>query len=208
MKNSFLILHFIIVALLSSAVWGADSRSSTANETAIFAGGCFWCMQAPFDDLKKDGVIAVTVGYTGGTKDNPTYEETSAGTTGHREAVQVTFDPKKIDYDKLLNIFWANIDPVDKAGQFCDKGEQYTSAVFYTNDSQKKSAEESLLKIKKSLKVKGEIATALLPAKKFFAAEDYHQSYYSKNPIRYKYYRSRCGRDDRLKEVWGQVPKH
>ena len=167
-------------------------------ETAVFAGGCFWCMQPPFDELKGKGVLQTTVGYTGGTKENPTYEETSSGTTGHREAIEVVYDSKKITYKDLLKVFWMNIDPFDKAGQFCDKGEQYTSAIFFQNDTQKKEAEES--------KPKGNVATAILPAKKFYPAETYHQSYYQKNPIRYKFYRFNCGRDKRLKEVWGKSP--
>lgn len=208
MKSSQFLITAVIVFLISTLSWGETTKAPADSETAIFAGGCFWCMQGPFDDLKKEGVISVTVGYTGGTKDKPTYEETSAGNTGHREAVEVVFDPKKIAYSKLLKIFWANVDPVDKAGQFCDKGEQYTSAVFYSNDAQKKTYEDSLESIKAKKKVKGDITTVILPTKKFYAAEDYHQSYYTKNPIRYKYYRSRCGRDDRLKEVWGEAPKH
>jgi peptide methionine sulfoxide reductase msrA/msrB len=177
-------------------------------ETAIFAGGCFWCMQAPFDQLKDKGVISVRVGYTGGHKDNPTYQDTSAGTTGHREAVEISFDSKKISFQTLLEIFWKNIDPLDAVGQFCDKGEQYTSAVFYANDEQKKIFEVSRENIIKTNKSISKIATVLLPAKKFYPAEEYHQSYYSKNPIRYNYYRTTCGRDSRLKEVWGQSANH
>jgi peptide-methionine (S)-S-oxide reductase len=164
-------------------------------DTAIFAGGCFWCMQPPFDALKTKGVLKTTVGYTGGTKENPTYEQTSSGSTGHREAIEVVYDAKKIAYKDLLKVFWENIDPFDKDGQFCDKGEQYTAAIFYANDEQKKEAELS--------KPKGNVATSILPAKKFYPAETYHQSYYEKNPVRYKFYRFNCGRDKRLKEVWG-----
>ncbi len=178
---------FILSATLSIATSKAD--------TAIFAGGCFWCMQPPFDALIKKGVIKTTVGYTGGLKENPTYEETSSGGTGHREAIEVVFDSKKITYQELVKIFWENIDPFDRDGQFCDKGEQYTSAIFYTNEAQKKAAETS--------KPKGIVATLILPAKKFYPAEGYHQSYYTKNPIRYKFYRFNCGRDKRLKEIWG-----
>ncbi len=171
------------------------------QQVAIFAGGCFWCMQAPFDALP--GVIATKAGYTGGKKDNPTYEETSSGSTGHREAVEVSFDPQKITYKKLLEVYWKNIDPLDSKGQFCDKGEQYTSAVFYQNEEQKKAFEISKTEIEKKGQLKSKIETLLLPAQKFYAAEDYHQSYYKKNPVRYKYYRLRCGRDNRLKELWG-----
>lgn len=178
--------------------------TQTANyETAIFAGGCFWCMQPPFDKLKDKGVISTRVGYTGGTKDKPTYKQVSSGSTGHREAIEITYDPQKISYKNLLEIFWKNIDPYDAKGQFCDKGEEYTSAVFYTNDSQKQDLEASKKELEKQgIKTK-EIVTAEIKFKEFFAAEDYHQSYYKKNPIRYKYYRSRCGRDSRLNEVWG-----
>jgi peptide-methionine (S)-S-oxide reductase len=210
------ILAFWLVSVVSAIAIGAPTAAPTtfttsppaATEAAIFAGGCFWCMQPPYDDLKNQGVISVTVGYTGGTKDNPTYEDTSAGGTGHREAVEVIFNPQKIAYSKLLEIFWKNIDPLDAAGQFCDKGEQYTSAVFYSNEAQKKAFEASLPALKTQLKIKGEVATTLLPAKKFYPAEEYHQEYYKKNPIRYKFYRSRCGRDNRLKEVWGSAPTH
>ncbi len=176
-------------------------------ETAIFAGGCFWCMQSPFDHLKDKGVLGTRVGYTGGSKSNPTYDETSSGTTGHREAIEITYDSKKISYKELLNIFWKNIDPYDSRGQFCDKGEQYTSAVFYGSDSQRKDFEESKTKIEKQSKIKDKIVTTLLPFTKFYAAEDYHQSYYQKNPVRYKYYRFSCGRDKRLNEIWGTTEK-
>lgn len=177
-------------------------------ETAIFAGGCFWCMQPPFDQLKTKGVISVRVGYTGGQKENPTYKETSEGKTGHREAIEVSFDPKIISYKTLLEIFWQNIDPIDQDGQFCDKGEQYTSAVFFVNESQKKDFEESRETLIIKAHLTDKIATKLLPAMKFYPAEDYHQSYYSKNPIRYNYYRRSCGRDKRLKELWGVSPTH
>lgn len=180
---------FVSVFLIFSTL------SLSLADTAIFAGGCFWCMQPPYDALKGKGVISVTVGYTGGTKDNPTYEDTSRGGTGHREAIAVVYDPQKISYSQLLKIFWENIDPFDKAGQFCDKGEQYTSAVFTNSDKEKKEFEKT--------KPKGNVATLLLPAKKFYPAEEYHQSYYKKNPIRYKFYRYNCGRDKRLKEIWG-----
>lgn len=165
-------------------------------DTAIFAGGCFWCMQSPFDAEKNNGVISTQVGYTGGSKDNPTYKEVSSGVTGHREAIEVTYDSKKISYKRLLEIFWKNIDPYDAAGQFCDKGEQYTSAIFYKNDKEKLEALASA--------PKGNVKTSFLPATKFYSAEDYHQSYYKKNPIRYNYYRYGCGRDARLKQLWGK----
>lgn len=203
-------LRFIPKAKMKELGYGAFLKDfeSSAQEIAIFAGGCFWCMQPPYDKLKDQGVISTRVGYTGGAKENPTYKETSAGGTGHREAIEVTFDPKKIGYKKLLEVFWVNIDPLDAAGQFCDKGEQYTSAIFFVSEEQKKAAEESLTTAKRDLKEKGDIATPILPAKTFWPAEDYHQSYYLKNPIRYKYYRNGCGRDKRLEKLWGAKAKH
>jgi peptide-methionine (S)-S-oxide reductase len=169
---------------------------------ATFAGGCFWCMQPPFDQL--DGVISTTVGYTGGHTKNPTYEEVESGDTGHAEAIQITYDPKKITYAKLLDVFWHNIDPLTPAGQFCDHGTQYRSAIFYHNDEQKHLAEES----KKALEASGSfhrpIVTEIVPASEFYPAEDDHQEYYRKNPVRYHYYRYRCGRDQRLEELWGK----
>ncbi len=185
---------------------GAMHANAQEKEVAIFAGGCFWCMQPAFDKLKDKGVISTLVGYTGGTKENPTYEETSSGTTGHREAIEVIFDPKKISFKELLMIFWRNVDPYDFTGQFCDKGEQYTSAVFAFSEAQKKDFEASINELEKEgLGIKKDkIATKLLPFKKFYPAELYHQSYYEKNPIRYKYYRYSCGRDKRLKEVWNK----
>ena len=175
----------------------------TEPQAVVFAGGCFWCMQPPYDKLIDEGVIKTTVGYIGGSKENAIYEKTSAGGTGHREAIEVVFDPKKITYEKLLQIFWKNVDPYDAKGQFCDKGEQYTSAVYYANAEQKAAFEKVKSELIKLGKLKPEIATLLLEQKPFYPAEDYHQSYYKKNPIRYKYYRASCGRDKRLKEVWG-----
>lgn len=165
-------------------------------KTAIFAGGCFWCMEPPFDSV--NGVISTIAGYTGGTKSNPTYEEVLTGTTGHREAVKVTYDSKVVTYTQLLEVFWKNIDPYDKRGQFCDKGEQYTSAVF-TNDPQEKAAFE-----KSRPKGRRIVVTELLPESVFYPAEDNHQDYYKKNPIRYKFYRYNCGREQRLRELWGK----
>lgn len=188
----------ILKTLLLVTVFSLSFFSVSKADTAIFAGGCFWCMQPPFDALKGKGVNSVVVGYSGGTKENPTYEQTSAGGTGHRESIEVNYDPKKISYSQLIKIFWENIDPFDQYGQFCDKGEQYTSAVFYNNEQEKMEFEKT--------KPKGKVATLLLPAKKFYPAEEYHQSYYTKNPIRYKFYRYNCGRDKRLKEVWGHSP--
>jgi len=170
--------------------------------TATFAGGCFWCMEAPFDKL--DGVVSVTVGYTGGTKTNPTYEQVSAGSTGHAESVQLTYDPGKIGYPKLLDVFWHNIDPITPDAQFCDHGHQYRSAVFYRDEEQKRLAEASKAELAKSGRFKQPIVTEIVLAATFWPAEDYHQHYYLKNPLRYKFYRTACGRDRRLEELWGR----
>jgi peptide-methionine (S)-S-oxide reductase len=173
------------------------------QEVATFAGGCFWCMEAPFDKLP--GVISVTVGYTGGKVKNPTYEQVSAGGTGHAESVQIVFDPGKISYGKLLDIFWHNIDPTVKDRQFCDIGSQYRSAIFYHGEEQRKIAEKSKEELEKTKPFKGPIVTEITPASEFYPAEEYHQHYYKKNPIRYKYYRYGCGRDQRLEQLWGKA---
>jgi peptide-methionine (S)-S-oxide reductase len=176
---------------------------SGKQEVATFAGGCFWCMEAPFDKLP--GVISVTVGYTGGHVKNPTYEQVSAGGTGHAESVQIVYDPGKISYEKLLDIFWHNIDPTVKDRQFCDIGSQYRSAIFYHNEEQKVLAQKSKEALEKSKPFKGPIVTEITPASEFYPAEEYHQHYYKKNPIRYKYYRYGCGRDQRLEQLWGKA---
>jgi peptide-methionine (S)-S-oxide reductase len=177
-----------------------------ATEKAIFAGGCFWCMEAPFDKLP--GVVSVIPGYSGGLEKNPTYKQVSAGSTGHAEVVQIVFDPAKTSYAKLLDVFWHNIDPTAKARQFCDSGSQYRSAIFYQGDQQKRAALQSKAALEKNRPFKGEIVTEITPAGEFYAAEEYHQHYYKKNPLRYKYYRSSCGRDQRLKELWGSAAGH
>ena len=187
----------------AKTVQAAPAKASVATKTAraIFAGGCFWCMEGPFDKL--DGVISTTSGYIGGHKKNPTYKEVSAGITGHTEAVEVVYEPAKVSYEKLLDVFWHNIDPVTKDRQFCDGGTQYRSAIFYTDDAQKVAADASRAALDKSKPFKGTIVTEITAAKEFYPAEDYHQDYYLKNPIRYKYYRTGCGRDARLTELWG-----
>ncbi|WP_372523298.1 peptide-methionine (S)-S-oxide reductase MsrA [Sulfuricaulis sp.] len=186
------------VALAATAAEPMTKAQATA--TAVFAGGCFWCMVHPFDELP--GVVSVTSGYTGGQKVNPTYQEVSAGDTGHVEAVQIVFDPKQIGYEKLLEVFWRNVDPLDKGGQFCDRGSTYQSAIFYQHEEQKRLAEQSKAAVEK--KLGKTVVTAIRPAATFYAAEDYHQDYYKKNPLRYKYYRYGCGRDQRLEELWGR----
>lgn len=177
-----------------------------AQEKAIFAGGCFWCMEQPFDTLP--GVLSVMPGYTGGLTKNPTYKEVSSGGTGHTEAVEILFDPAKISYDKLLQVFWRNIDPTVTDRQFCDVGSQYRAAIFYLNDQQLKQAQLSKKLIEKQKRFKEPVVTDIAPAATFYPAEEYHRQYYKKNPIRYSYYRSSCGRDKRLKELWGSSAGH
>lgn len=193
-------LAFVLFLTFCSQPEGATSstpRPPSGLATATFAGGCFWCMEPPFEKLP--GVVQVVSGYTGGTKVNPTYEEVSLGITGHREAVEVTFDPKKVSYLQLLDVFWHNIDPTDPAGQFCDKGQQYLAAIYYHDEEQHRLANFTLQNVQKRFK---NVQTDVLPAGPFYRAEEYHQDYYKKNPIRYHFYRSGCGRDARLKEVW------
>jgi peptide-methionine (S)-S-oxide reductase len=163
-------------------------------------------MEAPFDKLP--GVVSVIPGYTGGETKKPTYEEVSAGGTGHAEAVQIVFDPAKTSYSRLLEIFWHNIDPTVSNRQFCDVGNQYRSAVFYQNDDQKRAALQSKAALEKNKPFKGAVVTEITPAGEFYPAEEYHQHYYKKNPLRYNYYRSSCGRDRRLKELWGSAAGH
>jgi len=177
-----------------------------ATEKATFAGGCFWCMEAPFDSL--DGVISVTSGYTGGTVQNPTYEQVSSGTTGHAEAVQVVYDPRKIRYETLLDVFWRNIDPTVKDRQFCDHGNQYRSGIFYHGEEQRRAAVRSRELLEKNKRFREAVVTEITAAGPFYRAEEYHQHYYKKNPIRYTYYRTSCGRDKRLKELWGDGAGH
>jgi peptide-methionine (S)-S-oxide reductase len=198
------VLAWAAIAALASA--GVASAEPPSTAVATFAGGCFWCMEPPFDAL--DGVISTTSGYTGGHTVNPTYEEVSAGGTGHAEAVQVEYDPKKISYDELLEVFWHNIDPTAVNRQFCDRGSQYRSAIFVHDEQQRQAAERSKADLEQTKPFAGEIVTEIVPAGPFYAAEDYHQDYYEKNPLRYKYYRFRCGRDARLEELWGDAPSH
>ncbi len=176
------------------------------GETAVatFAGGCFWCMEQPFDDLP--GVISTVSGYTGGKKANPTYDQVSAGGTGHTEAVQIRYDPARISYAKLLQVFWRNIDPLTANRQFCDGGSQYRSAIFYHDAEQRKLAEQSKAELEKSGRFDRPIVTQLAAASVYYPAEEYHQDYYKQNPLRYKFYRRSCGRDQRLEELWGETP--
>ena len=177
-----------------------------ALEKATFAGGCFWCMEAAFDGV--EGVVSATSGYAGGNTENPTYEEVSTGTTGHAESVQVTFDPKKITYEKLLDIYWHNIDPTTPYGQFCDIGSQYRPIIFTVDDAQKRLAEASKRKLEAAKTFEGPIATEIQPLKAFYPAEEHHQNFCEKNPVNYKAYRLGCGRDQRLEQLWGKAPEH
>jgi peptide-methionine (S)-S-oxide reductase len=176
--------------------------NSATQGVAVFAGGCFWCTEADFD--KVPGVVSTTSGYIGGNVANPTYQQVSAGTTGHTEAVQVQYDPAKTSYAKLLKAFWPTIDPVTANAQFCDHGSQYRSAIFYGNADEKALAEASKATLQASGRLKQPIVTEILPASTFYPAEDYHQNYYQKNPLRYAYYRRGCGRDARLEQLWGK----
>jgi peptide-methionine (S)-S-oxide reductase len=182
------------------------SMSGERAAVATFAGGCFWCMEPPFDKL--DGVISTTSGYTGGKVANPTYEQVSAGRTGHAEVVQVVYDPARVSYEKLLEVFWHNIDPTVKDRQFCDIGSQYRSGIFVHDAEQRRLAEASKAALERSKPFKGAIVTEIADAGTFYRAEEYHQDYYQKNPIRYRYYRTGCGRDARLKELWGERAGH
>lgn len=181
----------------------APLRASAAEATAIFAGGCFWCVEEAFDAV--DGVVSTMSGYIGGMKPRPTYAQVSAGGTGHAEAVQIVYDPAKVSYEKLLDVFWRNIDPLQKDAQFCDHGDQYRSAIFYVNDEQKRLAEASKTALETSERLKGPIVTQIVPATPFYNAEDYHQDYHQRNPLRYKFYKYNCGRAQRLKELWGEA---
>ncbi|HJX15513.1 MAG TPA: peptide-methionine (S)-S-oxide reductase MsrA [Candidatus Deferrimicrobiaceae bacterium] len=200
-------LGWMMIPLLVAAVSGAAESGGGAKQvrqpaTATFAGGCFWCMESPFD--KRDGVLSVTVGYTGGQKKSPTYEEVSAGGTGHAEVVQIVYDPAKISYEKLLGIFWPNVDPLTRDAQFCDHGSQYRSAIFYHDEQQKKLAEATKKALEESKRFPSPIVTEIVSASEFYRAEEYHQHYYKKNPLRYRFYRNSCGRDQRLRQLWGK----
>jgi len=171
------------------------------DERAIFAGGCFWCEESAFEDLP--GVVSAVSGYTGGKTPDPTYEQVSTGMTGHAEAAEITYDPTKISYEQLLHVYWRNIDPTQADGQFCDRGSQYRSAIFTLNDAQKRAAEASQAKLEQDPRFRGKIATQIVPATKFYPAEEYHQNYCKVNPLRYKMYAAGCGRAARLKAIWG-----
>ncbi len=191
-------LHVLVLPL------AAQTTGDTA--TATFAGGCFWCMEGPFDEL--EGVISTTSGYTGGHQAHPTYEQVSAGSTGHTEAVQVVYDPALVSYERLLDIFWKNVDPLDAGGQFCDRGSQYRTGIFYHTDEQRQQAEASEQALERKGTLPGKIVTEITEASAYYPAEEYHQDYYQRNPVRYNFYRFSCGRDRRLVELWGEDSAH
>ncbi|SNX59971.1 peptide-methionine (S)-S-oxide reductase [Nitrosomonas ureae] len=205
--------YFLYVSLLFVSVSGCQQVDSMIAEsesvyltnenldTAIFAGGCFWCTESDFD--KMPGVVSTISGYIGGTVANPTYEQVVVGKTGHVEAVMVYFDKTKTNYSKLLDAYWFTIDPLTPGRQFCDTGAQYRSAIFYRDSEQKEQAETSKKMLDQSGRFTKPVVTEILPATEFYRAEEYHQDYYQKNPLRYKYYRNNCGRDKRLEELWG-----
>ena len=198
----------LALAAFAALVAGAPAQTPATPMTAVatFAGGCFWCMEPPYDKLP--GVISTTSGYMGGSLRNPTYEEVSSGTTGHAEVVQVLYDPSKVSYGKLVEVFWVNVDPTMKDRQFCDAGSQYRTAIFVHSPEQRKVAEASKAALEKSKPFKDPIVTPIVDAGEFWPAEDYHQDYYRKNPVRYTYYRTGCGRDARLKQLWGDRAGH
>src|SRR5216683_2179741 len=194
-------MRAIIASLLCLAAIGVADAQERARAT--FAGGCFWCMEPPFDKL--DGVVSTTSGYTGGRTADPTYEQVSAGRTGHAEVVEVLYDPRKVTYSQLLDVFWRNIDPLTANAQFCDVGSQYRAAIFVHDETQRRLAEESKTAVARRLQKP--VVTEVVTASKFWPAEDYHQDYYKKNPIRYNLYRAGCGRDHRLEAIWGPASK-
>ena len=177
-----------------------NAQAKTEYKQATFAGGCFWCMEGPFES--QDGVVEVTAGFSGGKEESPTYKQVCSGTTGHREVIQVTYDPTKVTYAKLLDIYWMQIDPTDSGGQFADRGRQYTTAIFYHDEEQKRQALESKRKLEESGRFEKPIVTEILPATTFYKAENYHQDYHKTHPLRYKFYRYRSGRDQYLEKTW------
>ena len=189
-----------LVAASGAAMAQASSEPQLAKAT--FAGGCFWCMEPPYDEL--DGVVSTTSGYIDGQTENPTYKQVTTGKTGHTEAVEIVYDPAKVSFEKLVEVFWRNIDPTDAGGQFCDRGNQYRSTLFYHDEAQRRIAESSKAALEADKPFRSDIVTPIVAASTFYVAEEYHQDYYMKNPVRYKFYRSSCGRDRRLAALWGK----
>lgn len=212
MKIKIGVLLLLLIGILVQNCASADvekeemkkgEQKGTDTRRAIFAGGCFWCMEKPFEVI--DGVYSVTSGYTGGSTANPTYADYGEG--GHIEAVEIVYDPARVSYEKLLNVFWHQVDPTDPSGQFVDRGHEYTTAIFYTSESQKKLAEQSKAELEERGVYEKPIVTPIEPARTFYPAEEYHQDYYKKNPLRYKYYRGGSGRDEYLDKIWGEERK-
>ena len=194
---------FIIAAILAASTSSKVLAASDGGlATATFAGGCFWCVESDFDAVP--GVVETISGYTGGTADDPTYKQVTAGGTGHREAVQIRYDPKQVSYERLLHVFWRSVDPTDSGGQFCDRGESYQTAIFVGNEEERRIAEASKGALEQSMVLDAPVVTPIEPAGEFYPAEDYHQDYYTKNPVRYRFYRFSCGRDSRVQQVWGR----
>jgi peptide-methionine (S)-S-oxide reductase len=194
-----LLLSLILAAVLGGAAGAQTPAPQSERAVATFAGGCFWCVESDFDHVK--GVISTTSGYTGGHVKNPTYHQVSAGGTGHAESVEIIYDPGQVTYAQLLTYFWHHVDPTVKDRQFCDVGHQYRTAIFVHNDEQRKLAEASKKKVEAELKKP--IYTEIVAAGPFYKAEGYHQDYYKKNPVQYRFYRWNCGRDQRIKQIWG-----
>ena len=192
-----------LTSVLAISTLAATPQVSAEQQTMIAAGGCFWCVESDFEKL--DGVIDVVSGYTGGHVANPSYQQVSSKKTGHYEAVKITFDDDIVSLRELTDYYWRTIDPTDAKGQFCDKGEPYRTGLFYQNEQQKEVFEASKAQVMQSKPFSADIVTEILPAKEFYLAEDYHQNYYTKNPLRYKFYRFNCGRDSRIEELWGEV---
>jgi peptide-methionine (S)-S-oxide reductase len=201
MRRIIIALTTGLMVMASAASAQQPAAQAPKPATAIFAGGCFWCIESDFD--KVPGVISTTSGYIGGRTPNPTYQQVSSGGTGHAEAVEIVFDPAKVSYEKLLDVFWRSVDPLTKDAQFCDHGDQYRSAIFYLGNAQRQQAEKSKAVVQ--ARFKEPVQTEIAAAGTFYKAEDYHQDYHTKNPIRYKFYRFNCGRDARLQQLWGKV---
>lgn len=206
MRITYLLINLGFAALLAGGMaampQGSFAAQESQNAKATFAGGCFWCMEEAFE--KVEGVVSVISGYTGGQLANPTYEQVSAGGTGHAESIEVTYDPNKVTYQHLLEVFWHNVDPTTPNAQFCDHGNQYRTAIFYHDETQKRLIDESKQALKSSKSFPQPIVTEIVPASIFYPAEDYHQDFYKKNPVRYKFYKWNCGRSQRLKQLWGK----
>jgi peptide-methionine (S)-S-oxide reductase len=200
------VLSVLIMVVLLIGTWNLQSTSKAASEAtlgkAYFAGGCFWCMEEAFE--KIEGVLSATSGYMGGTVANPSYEDVSSGRTGHAESVEVIYDPVKVSYQKLLDAFWRNVDPITANAQFCDHGSQYRSAIFFQTDEEKRASDTSKQAIEQSKRFTEPIVTQIVMASRFYSAEEYHQDFYKKNPVRYKFYKYSCGRAQRLEELWGK----